>query len=98
MHKNTAYQCHTVEEILKGLNLGDKPRIMVFNKLDLALGSEEELEHLTTVPFLREQIASSNENIALISAAKGWGINNLLEKITSYLNNALMHDMVTKSK
>jgi len=36
-HNHAANQCRTVEEILAELHLQDKPRITVFNKLDLAL-------------------------------------------------------------
>ena len=86
-HKNAGNQCRTVEEILSELNLEDKPRITVFNKLDLALSSKEELEALTAVPFLREQIVLPDKNIALISATRGWGVDKLLSKLTSHLEN-----------
>ena len=84
-HKSATNQCHTVEEILVELNLEEKPRITVFNKLDLALNSERELEALTAVPYLEEEIMLTDGNIALISAVKGWGVDKLLEKINSYL-------------
>ncbi len=86
-HKNAANQCYTVEKILGELNLTGKPRITVFNKLDLALNDEGELEALTAVPCFREQIVLPNKNIALISATKGWGLDKLLYKITSYLDS-----------
>jgi GTP-binding protein HflX len=84
-HKNAANQCLTVEEILSELDLKHKPRITVFNKVDLALSSEVELEALTAVPSIREQILLPNKNIALISASKGWGVDKLLVKMTYYL-------------
>jgi len=84
-HKNAAGQCLTVEKILRDLNLEDKPKITVFNKLDLALDSEEELKTLTTVPYCEEEIVLPNEGIALISAAKGWGTEELLNKIARHL-------------
>ncbi len=87
MHKNAANQCRTVEEIVRDLGLAKKRRIAVFNKLDLALSGETELEALTVVPYLKEQIVLPRRNIALISAAKGWGVDKLLDKITSHLNN-----------
>ncbi len=86
-HKNAANQCRTVEEILRDLGLANKPRITVFNKLDLALSGETELDALTAVPYLKEQIVLPQKNIALVSAAKGWGVDKLLDKITSHLNN-----------
>ncbi|MEA3253316.1 MAG: GTPase HflX [Chloroflexota bacterium] len=87
-HKNAANQCRTVEEILTNLKLKDKPKIMVFNKMDLALDSEQEMQALTTVPFMEGQSMLPNRNIALISAAQGWGIERLLGKIGSHLRSS----------
>jgi len=84
-HKNAANQCLTVEKILSELNLENKPKITVFNKLDLALNSEAELKALVTIPYLEEEIVLPSEGIALISAAKGWGVDKLLNKIACYL-------------
>jgi len=88
-HKNAANQCFTVEKILSELNLENKPQITVFNKLDLALSSEVELKALTTIPYFEEEILLPNEGIVLISAAKGWGMHELLNKIASYLEGEL---------
>ena len=83
-HESAASQCRTVEKILKELDLKNKPRITVFNKLDMALNSEVELEALTCVPYLKEQIPLGEE-VAFISASKGWGMDKLLAKITCNL-------------
>jgi len=88
-HKNAAHQCLTVEKILSELNLENKPKITVFNKLDLALSSEAELKALTAIPYFEEEILLPNEGIVLISAAKGWGMDELLNKIASYLGGEL---------
>jgi GTP-binding protein HflX len=88
-HKNAANQCLTVEKVLSELNLENKPKITVFNKLDLALSSEAELKTLTTIPYFEEEIVLPNKGIALISAAKGWGIDEFLNKIASYLGGEL---------
>jgi len=88
-HKNAANQCLTVERILSELNLEKKPKFTVFNKLDLALSSEAELKALTTIPYFEEEILLPNEGIVLISAAKGWGMSELLNKIASYLEGEL---------
>jgi GTP-binding protein HflX len=90
-HKNAANQCLTVEKILTELNLENKPKITVFNKLDLALSSEAEMKTLTTIPYFEEEIVLPNESIALISAAKGWGMDELLNKIASHLWGQLRH-------
>jgi GTP-binding protein HflX len=88
-HKNAAHQCLTVEKILSELNLENKPKITVFNKLDLALSNEAELKALTAIPYFEEEILLPNEGIVLISAAKGWGMDELLNKIASYLGGEL---------
>ena len=84
-HRAAANQCSTVEKILEELNLRNKPRITVFNKLDIALNNEAEFEALTSVPYFREQIPLADERTALISAKKGWGIDKLLTKIACNL-------------
>jgi GTP-binding protein HflX len=83
-HKNAANQCLTVEGILRELNLENKPRITVFNKLDLAVSSEAELGALTTVPCFAEETVLPSEGVVLISAAKGWGLDDLLDKIVRH--------------
>jgi len=88
-HKNAANQCLTVEKILSELNLEKKPKFTIFNKLDLALSSEAELKALNTIPYFEEEILLPNEGIVLISAAKGWGMDDLLNKIASYLGGEL---------
>jgi len=84
-HKNAANQCLTVEKILSDLSLADKPKITVFNKLDLVLNSEAELKALTTIPYFDEEIVLRSGDTALISAASGWGMDGLLNKIAGRL-------------
>jgi GTP-binding protein HflX len=84
-HRNAAHQCLTVEKILSELNLENKPKITVFNKLDLVLSSEAELKQLIAIPYLEEETVLPSEGIALISAAKGWGVDNLLNMIACCL-------------
>jgi GTP-binding protein HflX len=84
-HKNAANQCLTVEKILGELNLENKPKLTVFNKLDLALSSEAELKALTAIPYFEEEILLPNESIVLVSAAKGWGMDELLNKTARHL-------------
>jgi len=85
-HKDAATQCIAVDKILDELGLIDKPKIIVFNKLDLNLSTESELEALTTIPQFEEKFVLPTNNMALISACKGWGISGLLEKIYNKLS------------
>jgi len=84
-HHNAANQCLTVEKILSELKLERKLKITVFNKLDLALNSGAEMKALTAIPCFEEEILLPSEDIALISAAKGWGMDGLLNKIACHL-------------
>jgi 50S ribosomal subunit-associated GTPase HflX len=49
------------------------------------LSSETELKSLTTIPRFEEEILLPKEDIVLISAAKGWGMDELLNKIARHL-------------
>lgn len=82
-HQNAGHQCLTVEGILRDLKLENKPRLTVFNKIDLALNSEEEARALDTIPGL-ENVVLPSEGIVLISAAKGWGVDKLMDKIARH--------------
>jgi len=84
-HKNASHQCLTVEKTLKDLELEDKPTITVFNKLDLVLTSEEEFRGLDTAPYFGEEVQLPGEAVVFISAARGWGLDSLLEKTASHL-------------
>jgi GTP-binding protein HflX len=90
-HRHAGNQCLTVEKILSELNLASKPRITVFNKLDLALNSERELKTLTAVSCSEEEIVVRGEGVALISAAKGWGVDELLDKIVRHFGQQIRH-------
>lgn len=86
-HANAGHQCLTVEGILRDLKLESKPRLTVFNKIDLALGSKAESESLDMIPGLEEVVLPS-EGIVLISAARGWGMEKLMDKIAGSLKAA----------
>ncbi len=81
-HHDAAEQCRTVEEILTGLHLNAKPRITVLNKIDLVVGSMEELTALAI--FLK----LPDDTTVLISAIKGWGLDKLLDKIVICLGES----------
>ena len=85
-HANAAHQCLTVERILKELNLESRSRFTVFNKLDLAVKNEAEFKALATIPYFEEEILLPREGIVLISAARGWGVDKLMDKIACHLS------------
>ncbi|MCK4361885.1 MAG: GTPase HflX [Dehalococcoidia bacterium] len=76
-HRNAVEQSVTVEKILTELGLGDKPRIAVLNKIDLLAPSEEDIGEFCS--------SIKDQEAVLISAARGWGLSGLLEKIAEKL-------------
>ncbi len=78
-HHNAVEQSMTVEKILSELGLGETPRITVLNKIDLAAPSEEDIGDFASA------IKDSGQEAILISAAKGWGLDGLLERIEGKL-------------
>ncbi len=82
---NAPEQCQTVEDILTDLNLMDKPRITALNKIDLLLDSGRTWSEEEAIDYLADQPAPVNKDTVLISAAKKWGLTNLLELISHTL-------------
>ncbi len=72
--KNAAEQSQTVDDLLDDLNLGAKPRIIAINKIDLLTEDSEVIDRYS------EQFGGDNEMV-LISAAKGWGFDRMLQLI-----------------
>lgn len=72
--KNAAEQSQTVDDLLDDLNLGAKPRIIAINKIDLLTEDSEVIDRYS------EQFGGDNEMV-LISAIKGWGLDRMLRLI-----------------
>ena len=77
-HPNAAEQCQTVEDILSELNLDDKPRLTVLNKIDLLDSGAAEDDPL-------KRLNTTGQDMIPISAVRGWGIENLLNTIARML-------------
>ena len=82
---DAAEQCQTVEDILADLNLMDKPRITALNKIDRLVDSGRTWSEEEAINYLAGQPVPVSENTVLISAAKKWGFNRLLELISHTL-------------
>jgi len=80
-HKNAPEQSQAVEGILDELGLESTPRILVLNKLDLLVGIEEQ-------ELARKRLEDKGWGVVLISAAQGWGLDGLLERISTALASA----------
>jgi GTP-binding protein HflX len=80
-------QCQTVEEILHDLELLDKPRITVLNKIDLLLDKGQKWDEKTAMNYLSNRIEAVENNMVLISATKKWGLTRLLDLISEYVTS-----------
>jgi GTP-binding protein HflX len=96
---NAAGQCQTVENILADLNLRDKPRLTVLNKMDLLIPSEAALDEAAVIDFISSRCTTPDENTVLISSTKGWGLSKLLELVNQILNKTTqpVHQKVSRA-
>jgi len=88
-------QCQTVEEILGELNIADKPRITVLNKVDKALPSDRQWAEKSAMEYLPQQGCEEDENTAVISAVKGWGVQRLQSMVVDKLTSTGAFDRIT---
>jgi GTP-binding protein HflX len=86
--RNAAEQCHIVEDILADLDLLDKPRITTLNKIDLLLKDSRGWDEEAALNYLSDQ-CGADENTVLVSAARGWGLDKLLELVRRTLSQAM---------
>ena len=78
-HKDAVEQSQTVERILGSLHLNYKPRLTALNKIDMLIDSFDDLNNVES------KIGPAGENIVPVSAVKGWGLDVLLERIDTFL-------------
>ena len=80
-----AEESQTVEDILKSLNLLEKPRITVLNKIDKLLDINISWDDNKALAFFKSAGAKQEENTVLTSASKKWGLIQLLDRISEIL-------------
>ncbi len=79
-HHNAAEHVQVVEDTLAELELDAKPRLLVLNKMDLAVHAEN-----GAAPDL-SALGESAEGGVMVSAAEGWGLDLLLAAIVERLD------------
>ncbi len=82
-HPKASEQTEVVEETLEDLGLLGKPRLLVLNKVDL-LTEKSDGEGSAVLPDTNQAGSDRLPNV-LISAAKRWNFDSLLETIESQL-------------
>ena len=73
-HHNAAEHVQVVEDTLAELKLQDKPRLLVLNKMDLAVQGKN-----GAAPDL-SALGESAQGGVMVSAAEGWGLDLLLQR------------------
>jgi GTP-binding protein HflX len=79
-------QCQTVEDILKDLELADKPRLTILNKIDLLAGARF-WDEKQALDYFNSQGTPADDYTVPVSAVKRWGLKRLLEVISRTLAN-----------
>ena len=86
-HPKAPEQTEVVEETLEELGLGDRPRLLVINKMDLLADLPDSAGGLAEVPEI--SLGAGWEKDAadgvLVSAEKGWNLDHLLSEIENQL-------------
>ncbi len=83
---DAADQCQAVEGILENLELSEKPRITVLNKIDIMLDNSREWTEEQALAFLSDHPLPEKDDAVMISAVKKWGLLALMEKIAVFLS------------
>ena len=88
-HPKAPEQTEVVEQTLEELGLGDRPRLLVINKMDLLTDSPGASRETNSARGLSVG-AAWDKNAAegvLVSAEKGWNLDHLLAEIENQLVN-----------
>jgi len=88
-HPDAVQQGETVEATLADLDLAEKPLLTVLNKADLLVdGDGESLEGALEGEALRALLEPWGPEALVISAAEGWGLEELRRRVESALAEA----------
>ena len=74
---HAAEQCDTVENILHEMSISQKPRITILNKIDRMLDSSIIWDEKDAISYIKEGASGNCPNTVIMSAARGWGIEEL---------------------
>ena len=89
-HPNAFEHTQTVERTLADLGVGDRPVLLALNKVDLLTRPEGgRVASLDEARDLLQGAGPPPENVALVSAAKRWGLDVLLARVADGLDGRL---------
>jgi GTP-binding protein HflX len=85
-HPDAARQSQTVDNTLSSLGLVDRPSVTALNKVDLLEHPRgARLQGLEQLGAFEQSLARHLPNAVLISADRGWGLEDLLERLDAAL-------------
>ena len=87
-----AEENHAVENILADLELTEKPKITVLNKIDLLLEKGKKWAEEEAIQYFRSKQPEINENMVPVSSVKKWGLKQLLQNVSDVLTTVKQHE------
>ena len=84
-HPKAQEQTMVVQKTLKELGLEDRPRLLVMNKMDLMAAQESGLTGDVNSMVKNNQPMHEISSGILVSAAKGWNLDDLLHEVEELL-------------
>jgi GTP-binding protein HflX len=92
-HPSAADQAQTVEETLEELEVAEKPRLTLLNKVDLLETEGGPVASLADLADLANTLQRQRPDALLISGERGWGLDTLRARI-----DAALHDPETVAR
>ncbi|WP_338739366.1 GTPase HflX [Candidatus Dehalogenimonas loeffleri] len=84
---NAPEHCQTVESVLSDLKISQKPRITVYNKIDLLPGVAGDWDEAKALNELSAIVSNRPDNTVLTSTVKRWGLSDLMETIAALISS-----------
>lgn len=85
-HPDAAQQSQSVDNTLRELGLAEKPRVVALNKVDQLVGRDgKSIANLQELADYDVGLAVARPEAVLISAEKGWGLEELLRRVEDAL-------------
>ena len=87
-HPDAAQQGQTVDDTLAELGLAQRPRVIALNKVDLLARDGSPISGIEELEEYDASLAAQRPEAVLISAERGWGLDELLTRINDALRRA----------
>ena len=87
-HPDAEQQGQTVDDTLAELGLAERPRVIALNKVDLLARDGTPISGIEELDEYDASLATQRPEAVLISADRGWGLDELLTRINDALRRA----------